>query len=277
MKGMLAFVVILLLMPIGHAFMVITERYAAAYLVHTAVALTVIGLIAVIATRWVRSEAWQSLIGALAGTLIWTGGAEYGLLFAAERFDVQPVGTTAGEYMLMEYTAGFLLGVVVYLLFQESVRCSLVLWLRRKLRLMRGPTAAGPVHNYGPRVAFEMISVLWFFYVALLIVYDVGLKAWPTYLFFIVTLGGGGYALYRLYQQPTWGTAIRYAIPTVVLVWSGIEILAKWRVFTEPWIVLNVPFMVSVVIAFLFMTYLLIDHLREERAKGHRLTNTPDA
>ncbi len=265
MKGLLAFVVILLLMPIGHAFMILTERYASGALVPTAVALTLLGIALVVATRWMASEAWQSLVGALGGTLLWTGGAEYGLLFAAERFQVAPVGTTKGEYMLLEYTAGLLLGVVLYLLFQESVRCSLALWLRRKLRLMRGPTAAGPIHNYGPRVAFEMISVLWFFYVVLLVAYDLGVTSWVTYLTFVVSLGGGAYALFRLYQQPSWGMAIRYAIPTVVLIWNDVEILAKWRVFTEPWIALNWPFMVSVLIAFLFLAYLLIDHLREER------------
>ena len=267
MKGLLSFIVILLIMPIGHAFMVLTERYAPAYLVPTAVALSVAGIALVALTRWIASEGWQTLVGLLAGTLLWTGAVEYGFLFAAERFHVQPVGTTGGEYMLLEYTAGLLLGLVVYLLYQESVRCSLVLWLRRKLHLMRGPTAAGPVYNYGPRAAFEMFSVLWFFYVVLLVAYDIGVTSWVTYLVFIVSFGGGLYALYRLYQQKTWGMAIRYAAPTVVLLWNNVEILAKWRVFTEPWIAINVPFMASVVIAFLFLAYLLVDHLRQERQR----------
>ncbi len=267
MKGILAFLVVLLIMPLGHAFMVLTEQYAPAYLGHTAVALTLIGFALVVATRWIASEAWQSLVGALAGVLLWTGGAEYGLLFAARRFHVPTVGTTEGEYMLLEYTAGLLLGLVVYLLYQESVRCSLVLWLRRKLRFMRGPTVAGPVYNYGPRTAFEMFSVLWFFYVMLLVAYDIGTTSWATYLAFVISLGGGLYALYRLYQHRDWGMAIRYAIPTVVLIWNNVEILAKWRVFTEPWIAINVPFMTAVVVAFLFLAYLLVDHLKHERQR----------
>ncbi len=262
MKGLLSFVFVLLVMPIGHAFMVLTEKYANAYLVHTAVALTVLGLAMIAATRWVEDEAWQSFWGIVAGTFVWTGGVEYGFLFAARRFGVPTVHGTSGEYMLLEYTAGLVLGLVAYLLYQESVRCTLVLWLRRKLPLMRGPVAAGPVHNYGPRAAFEAFSILWFFYVVMLIAYDLGVHSWATYLLFITSLGGGGYALYRLYHQRGWGMSLRYAFPTVNLVWMGVEIVAKWKVFTEPWIAINVPFMIAVVLAFLFMAYLLVDHLR---------------
>ncbi len=262
MKGMLSFIFILLIMPIGHAFMMLTEKYASGYLVEAAVALTLIGVAMVVATRWLDDEAWQTFWGILGGTLIWTGGAEYGFLFGARRLHVAPVGQTAGEYMMMEYTAGILLGVVLYLLYQESVRCTLALWLRRKLHLMRGPVAAGPVHNYGPRAAFEAVSILWFFYVLMLIAYDLGDFSWATYLLFILSIGGGIYMLYRLYHQRGWGMALRYAFPTVIVVWMGVEILGRWHVFTEPWIVLNVPFMVSVVLAFVFMAYLLTDYLR---------------
>ncbi len=268
MKGMLSFIFILLIMPIGHAFMILTEKYASGYLVQAAVLLTLIGVVMVVATRWIASEAGQTFWGILGGTLIWTGGVEYGLLFAAQRFHVAAVGKTKGEYMLLEYTAGLLLGTVLYLLYQESVRCTLALWLRRKLHLMRGPVAAGPVHNYGPRAAFEAFSVLWFFYVVMLIAYDLGDRSWATYLLFVTSIGGGIYMLYRLYHQRGWGMALRYAFPTVNVVWMGVEILGRWHVFTEPWIVLNVPFMVSVVLAFLFLAYLLTDYLRHASEGG---------
>lgn len=267
MKGMISFLFILLIMPLGHAFMIIVEHYYAAYMVHAAVLLVILGILITVATRWVASEGWQTLMGALGGVFMWTGGAEYGFVFAAHRFHVPAVGTTKGEYMLMEYTWGILIPATVYILFQESVRCSPVLWLRRKLHLMRKSIAAGPIHNYGPRVAFEMTMVLWFCYVVMLIAYDIGIHSWATYALFVIALGGGSYALYQLYHKPAWGIAIRYAIPTVIIVWIDVEILGKWGVYTEPWIVLNKPIMISILLAFAFAAYLLIDNLRTQKAQ----------
>jgi hypothetical protein len=139
------------------------------------------------------------------------------------------------------------------------------MWLRKKLNLMRGATATGKIDNYGPRTAFEMIAVLWAIYVMMMLAYDVGVKSWATYLEFAVCLGGGIYAIYQLYHKKTWGTAIRYAIPTVIIIWTNVELASKWGFFVEPWIALDVPFMITVVAAFAITVYLVMDNLREKK------------
>lgn len=53
------------------------------------------------------------------------------------------------------------------------------------------------------------------------------------------------------------GRAIRYAIPTAIIFWNAVEILAKWKIFTEPWITLNVPIMSSIFVAFIITFYLI--------------------
>ncbi|HEY66005.1 MAG TPA: hypothetical protein G4O02_15690 [Caldilineae bacterium] len=265
MKGFLSFFFILLIMPIGHALMIVVERYLEPYMALCAALIALAGVALVFATRWTRQEGWQSLLGALGGALVWTGAVEYSFVFAARRFGVPDFPQAEGEYMLMEYSWGLLIPVILYVLFLESVRCSPILWLRRKLKLMRGPTASGRIQNYGPHVAFEMCAVLWFCYVAMLLAYDVGTRSWISYLLFILSVGGGIYTLYQLYHKRTWGTAIRYAIPTVVIVWIAVEYLGKWGFFTEPWIVLNPPIMISIILAFAFTAYLVIDNLREQK------------
>ena len=269
MKGIASFILILLIMPLGHALMIVIERYWEPYMAPSAAAIALVGVLLVLATRWAQQEGWQSLLGALGGVLVWTGAVEYSFVFAARRFGVPDYPQAEGEYMLMEYSWGLLIPVILYLLFLENVRCSPILWLRRKLKLMRGPTASGRIYNYGPHVAFEMCVVLWFCYVAMLLAYDIGTRSWASYLLFILSVGGGLYTLYQLYHKPTWGTAIRYAIPTVVIVWIAVEYLGKWGVFTEPWIALNPPIMLSIVLAFAFTAYLVVDNLREQRKANH--------
>ncbi|MCD6289715.1 MAG: hypothetical protein J7M34_04365, partial [Anaerolineae bacterium] len=219
MKGILSFFFILLTMPLGHALMIVIERYWPAYMVWCAAAIALVGIAMVVATRWVAQEGWQSLLGALGGLLVWTGAVEYSFVFAAHRFHIPDFPQAGGEYMLMEYSWGLLIPVALYVLFLESVRCNPIVWLRRKLKLMRGPVASGRIYNYGPHTAFEMAGVLWVCYVAMLVAYDIGVRSWVSYLLFILSVGGGIYMLYQLYQKKAWGPAIRYAIPTVVIVW----------------------------------------------------------
>ncbi|MEA3350061.1 MAG: hypothetical protein U9Q82_05520 [Chloroflexota bacterium] len=265
MKGIVSFFLVLLIMPLGHAVMIIIERFYESYMILAAVGITLAGIAMVIATRWVENDGAQSFWGALGGVFIWTGAVEYSFVFAMQRFDIPDSSFTGGEYMLLEYSLGLLIPLLFYILFQESIRCNPILWLRKKLNLMRGPTATGNVNNYGPRTAFEMSAVLWFCYVVMMLAYDVGVKSWATYLEFAVSLGAGIYTLYQLYQKKTWGTAIRYAIPTVMIVWTGVELVSKWGFFEEPWIALNIPFMISVVVAFAITVYLVVDSLQEKR------------
>jgi len=265
MKGIVSFFLVLFVMPLGHAAMIIVERYYEAYMPLAAVGLTLVGIAIIIATRKFDDDGVQSFWGALGGVLVWTGSVEYSFIFAMQRFSIPDSPSVGGEYMLLEYSLGLLIPLLFYILFQESIRCSPVLWLRKKFNLMRGSVATGRIDNYGPRTAFEMFAVLWFFYVMMMLAYDIGVASWATYLEFALCLGGGIYTAYQLYQKKTWGTAIRYAIPTVIIVWTNVELISKWGFFEEPWIALNVPFMISVVVAFAIMVYLVTDNLREKK------------
>jgi len=58
--------------------------------------------------------------------------------------------------------------------------------------------------------------------------------------------------------------AFRYAMPTVIVLWSCVELLVKWKIFSEPWITLNPVFMAFVVIAFVSILFFIV---RAERRK----------
>jgi hypothetical protein len=261
MRGFLAFIVIFMLMPIGHALMVVMNNLLADHLALGATIVFLIGLALLVLTRFTASSGWQSLLGALAGVLLWTGGVEYGFLYAAHDLAIETVNGTAGEYRLLMHTWSLLLLLMLYLVVHEGVRCNLFIWLRRKLHLNRKPIVSGKVGNYGPRTAFEMASILWFFYVVLLLLYDeklVGKFHFLTYATLVLSLGGGGYLFYKLLRIKDMGHAIRYAIPTVIVLWNVVEILGKWDVYKEPWLTLDMPIVLSVVGAFIAGMYFVL-------------------
>jgi len=266
MKGVKATLFFFFLMGIGHALMMVINRvderygFEKSFIFWSAFVLAVSGVALIYITRFNKTDTWQSMNGALGGMLFWTGAVEYGLIFAAQKLGLTSLHGTAPEYRLMKFTWPFILGIFLYLLFHEDVRCNFIVYLRRKLPLMKGPTSEGRIRNYGPRTAFEMILVLWTFYVLLLLVYDesiFGIHHPVTYLIFILSLGCGIYLLYKLMKIKEMGKAIRYAIPTAIIFWNGVEILAKWKIFKEPWLTLNVPIMSSIIAAFLITFYLI--------------------
>ena len=53
------------------------------------------------------------------------------------------------------------------------------------------------------------------------------------------TAAGSIYLMVRLHQQKGWGPAVRYAIAAMIVVWTPVEIFAKWGVLKEPWLLLE--------------------------------------
>jgi hypothetical protein len=220
------------------------------FLAWTAVGLCVLGLVLLLLTARLESDATQSIVGIFAGNLLWTGGVEYGLVIAARTLGVGKnigvvdghVVATFGEYVLLKHTWGLMGLVLAYLLFLESSRCTLFLGVRERIQMMRGPLTHGRIGNYGPRTAFQYASTVWAFYLLLLWAYDehlFGVHSWTTYGILFGSLAGSVYCVYRLHQQTGWGPAVRYAVPAMIVVWTPIEILAKWNVFREPWLLLE--------------------------------------
>jgi len=213
-------------------------------------AMVLLALILLVVSRYTKSNVIQTILGIFSGLLLWTGAVEYGLMTASrvlgiaktfEVYDGVLIGRF-GEYVLLKYSWGFLFLVIFYILFQESVRCNFFLFFRRNLKLMRGPVASGRIDNYAPRVAFMYATVMWFFYVLLLLAYDekiFGIYSWFTYAVFFLSLAFTGYMVLKLMTQPSTGATLRYAIPATMVLWNDVEIMAKWRYFKEPWLILE--------------------------------------
>jgi hypothetical protein len=215
------------------------------------VAMGALGFLLLLATRFSSQDAVQSMLGIFGALFLWTGPVEYGLMLASRSLGIakslqfvggQVVGAY-GEYVLLKYTWGLLAIIMVYLLFLESNRGPMFMWLRRTFGLMRGSTANGRVDNYGPRTAFQYILMMWWFYVVLLWSWDPqfagGVGGWLDHAVFASSWAVSGWLLLRLVRKRAMGPALRYAIAAVIIFWNTIEILAKWGVFNEPWLLLR--------------------------------------
>ncbi len=215
-----------------------------------ATGLVMLGLAMVWWTSRLKSDAAQSIVGIFGGNLIWTGGVEYGLTLAARTLGIgKTVGVVNGqvfavygEYVLLKYTWGVMALVIGYLVFLESSRCDIFLWLRERLPMMRGPNASGRIDNYGPRSAFQFATTVWGFYLLLLWAYDeqlFGVHGFFTRAVLVLSLGGAFYCAWRLHQHTGWGSSIRYAVGAMIVAWTPVEILGKWGWLREPWLMLQ--------------------------------------
>ena len=212
--------------------------------------LTLVGLVLMWVTSRLKGDAAQTIVGIFAGNLLWTGAVEYGLTIAARTFGIAKAVTVVdgqltavyGEYTLLKYTWGVMALVMGYLLFLESSRCPLFLGWRTHVPTMRGAMMTGRIDNYGPRSAFQYATTVWGFYLLLLWAYDeslFGVHSLFTKAVLVLSLASSVYCVKRLHQQRGWGTAIRYAVGAMIVVWTPIEIAGKWGVFRQPWIMLQ--------------------------------------
>ena len=262
MVGLKAFLVILLVMPLGHACTVIALRLSAQGQIVVTIICVMLAAVVMYISRFIKSSAWDTFCGLIAGTLLWAGLVEIWVKLGA-----QAIG--AEEQKVMELTLAIIIPLILYFLFNENTRCNLFISLRKVLHTQKGAVREIPIETWGPRTAFKMFTLIWMGHVALFFAYDpdfFGTQSLFCKIFFISCLIGGTYLFYRLTKSEEMGFAYRYAIPTVVVIWSCIETLAKWKILFEPWITLNPAFLTLVVVVFV-LTIVLIRRAEKAKAK----------
>jgi hypothetical protein len=260
MNGIKAFLVVLLVMPLGHACTVLALRLSTQGQIAVTIICVMLAAALMYISTFIMSSSWDTFCGLIAGTLLWAGLVEIGFKLGADAIN-------ADEQKVMELTLAIIIPLVLYLLFNENARCTLFVSLRKLLCTQKSAAREIPIENWGPRTAFKMFTVIWIGHVSLFFTYDTdffGVQSLFCKIFFLVCLIGGTYLFYRLTKAEELGFAYRYAIPTVVVIWSCIETLVKWKILSEPWITLNPAFLIIVVGLFAFTIFLIV---KVEKAK----------
>ncbi|MCK4287692.1 MAG: hypothetical protein KAW86_00680 [Bacteroidales bacterium] len=244
--GIIAFLIVLFTMPIGHAAMILMEKIFGEEHVFTAAAiLGLIGVILLIIGLKKRTETAGTFYGLFAGLFLWTGWVEFSFVFFARHLAVPPLIengeiVTKPEYLILPSSVGLLLIVLLYFLFNNKTQCIFFRWLQRNLKMkFINRKKAEKDRPFAIITALEIMMILWFFYIVLLLVYDnriFGDYHPATYIVCFGSLLWSIYLFIKLIRITKLAYAIRYAIPTVIIFWNVVEILGRWNFFREIWI-----------------------------------------
>lgn len=243
--GLISFLIVLFLMPIGHTLMVLNEIILKDYKFSGAFAIGFIGFILMIiglVKNHHRNTA--TVMGFLAGVLIWTGWVEFSFVWIAEKLNVAPLMdgdevVTKPEYLVMLSSLGLLLASILLFAFSKT-KCTFFAWIQRFFRLKpyidNGKSSIKPL---AITTFIETIMLLWTFYIVLLVTYDNDIAGDRHPATIIIALGSlvwSIYLIFKLLKISKLDYAIRYAIPTVIIFWNFVEIMGRWNLFEEIWV-----------------------------------------
>ena len=205
--GILAFLIVLLTMPLGHAAMIIMEKsFGHEYLYHAAIILGIVGFILVVWGVIINKETKSTFFGLFGGLFIWTGWIEFAYVYYANRFHVAPLMengevVTKPEYLIMPSSIGFWAILMMFYFLGSKSGCKFFNWFQKKLKVHNAVKLQALSHNFAMTTMMELIALLWTFYLVLLFVYDsnflgdrhsvayiiaFGSLLWSGYLFIIL-------------------------------------------------------------------------------------------
>jgi len=238
--GVIAFLLVFIWQGLGHTVMILMEKLLGTeYVYHSSF---VIGCISIWMIWYGRnkSEFAATMWGFTGGSLLWTTWVEFWFHLYARVLDIAPVVASAKivkpEYVLMPAVTGMTLVTLVHFLFNKDTRCNAFMWIQRALNMDMGPRNSGKDRNIAMLVATETIYVTLFCYLMLLFTYMTGEQSWVTYSVFLLNFIWALYLIPRMLKFARMAPALRYAIPTAIILWNCVEIMGRWALFTEIWV-----------------------------------------
>jgi len=243
--GVFSFIIVLLLMPIGHAMMVFTEIFFGDNKYLGAFTIGLLGvLLLVIGIRKNRKKSTSTILGLLSGILVWTGWVEFSFVWVAEKLNIPALMengevATKPEYLVMLSSIGLLSTFGLLFLFSYT-RCQFFNWWQRLLGIKEHIKIKSTTEKPVLVMTFiETIMILWTFYIVLLLVYDndiAGDNHPATYIVAFGSLFWSFYLIAKLVKIQNFDYAIRYAVPTVIIFWNFVEVMGRWNLLEEIWV-----------------------------------------
>ena len=246
-QTLVAFLLVLFAMPLGHAAMILMEKLMSEGSVHVAgFLLGLLGFVLVIIGVFARGDTRQTLWGLFGGLLFWTGWVEFLFMYYARRYGVPPeiehgVVVTQPEYLILPASFGMWMMTMLMYVFSTRNGCLFITWLQKVLfRGRRNQIAVRPMTRHTSIVTFmEVNMMLWASYLLLMFCYDKNFLGDHHPVTFLVGLGclvGSVFMLKRQLHLAAWGANIRMAIATVIVFWTPVEILGRINFFKEFWV-----------------------------------------
>ena len=272
--GIVAFLIVLFTMPLGHAAMIIMEKsFGHEYVYQAAIFIGFVGLALLIWGVISTSENKATFLGLFGGLFIWTGWIEFAFVYYANRFGVEPlmVGgevVTKPEYLIMPSSIGFWAVFMIYYFFGTKTACNFFNWAQSKMNVNNINELKPTKRNRAISTFLELTLILWTFYLVLLFAYDnsfLGDRHPITYIIAFGSLLWSLYLFFKLIKISKMAYAIRYAIPTVIIFWNFVEILGRWDLFKEIWVEPSKYWLEMLITAVVFIALLLISTLEKKK------------
>ncbi len=243
--GIIAFTTVLLTMPLGHAFMIAMEKTLGdKYVFQAALILGFVGLLVLVWGMLNKKNIVATLLGLVAGLMIWTGWIEFAFVYFAHKLDVQPLikngeEVTKPEYLIMPSSIGFWAVVMIYYFLGTKTGCTFFNWFQKRIKISSLKPLKPVTYNPAIVTFMEINMILWTFYLLLLFVYDDAFMGDQSIMAHVVAYSSLLLSLFlftKLIKKQDMAYAIRYAIPTVIIFWNFVEILGRWDVLKEIWV-----------------------------------------
>lgn len=243
--GIAAFFIVLLCMPLGHAAMILMEHFLQeAALKCVAFLLGGVGIGIVVLGIFFRNDNLATLCGYIGGLLVWTGWIEFTYVFFARSLNVAPLVengevVTKPEYLLLMSSVGFWAVVSLFYILKLRSGCHFYLWIQKRLRINPDIDNQPPNGNKSVTTFMETIMLLWSCYLLLMFAYDESLLGTNHPVTIFIAVGCLIWSLWlvvRLVRINALGRAIRYALPTVIIFWTFVEVMGRVGWLKEVWI-----------------------------------------
>jgi hypothetical protein len=242
--GILAFLVILSWRPMAHTLTMLMHDNLHGYVRgFTSLAVGAAGVV-LMWKGFKRDEVTASLMGIMAGSLIWTGWAEEGFNSFAYLLGVQPLlwngNTLLTPGLLMIEASGIIMLMMLILIgSNKDTQCRMFLWFHRTFRIWPDKRTPGYKRQFSRIATMEYLFVVWFFYVFNIVIFDprlLGPEHPVTAMLLLLIFIWGCWLLWKLSKIRQPGPAIRYAIPTVGCWWVLVETSVAMQLFPEVWL-----------------------------------------
>ncbi len=275
--GIIAFIIVLFTMPLGHALMIVMEKKLGHHFIFEAA--LILGFIGVLLLLWgmvSKRNLTATLLGLFGGLFVWTGWVEFAFVYYAQRFGVPPLMengeiVTKPEYLIMPSSVGFWVIIMIYYFFGTKTGCTFFSWFQKRVKSLNMKPLKPAVRNIALTTFMELNMLLWTFYLLLLFVYDKNFIGDDTIIAHIVAYGSLLWALYlftKLLKKENMAYALRYAIPTVIIFWNFVEILGRWNVLEEIWVSPFKYAMEMVFFALVLVVLILIIFFEKRKTKS---------
>ena len=275
-----AFFIVLLLMPLGHAMMILMEHTLSPEVLHySAFAMGFIGLVITICGVFVKGDTKQTCFGLAGAMLFWTGWVEFLFQYYATRWGTQPEivngeVVTKPEYLILPASFGMWMMMMTLYIFSTKNGCNFINWWQRRLLGSRkNEIAARPMTRHTSLVTFmELNMILWASYLLLMFCYDSNFLGDRHPVTSIVAAGcllGSIFIFKKQLRLSSWGANIRMAIATVVVFWVPVEVLGRLDFFREFWVEPQeyATQMICILVVFLMLLVYIVVAARKQKNK----------